>query len=231
MKVIHHNDKLGFGKYKDYTLSQVCQIDSSYVDWLINSVMEYVFELYDINYWTDVFEGHHNILPKDGLYLLAFRDDNHIDYKLEYYTAGTNIQNHYPLDGKEYDWYHCLAYHYIPEFSKLNEKWKYQIKGDRLYSIWALRTITNQIGYLWGGYGNGLFDYKKEEIESNFYGEEDGFKMDEDGIIRLYDEGYIATGDCEIFLGEFYFGRYSENYLGNHNSLYQYCFDSNKGIL
>ncbi|MCR4964418.1 MAG: hypothetical protein K6A41_02050 [Bacteroidales bacterium] len=224
MGIILHNEQLGFGYYKGYTLSQVCKMDGPYVKWLIENDEENVYELYDIDYWTDVFENYHNFLPKDGLYLLAFRDDNHIDYKLEYYTAGTNIQNHYPLDGEGRDWFHCLAYHYIPEFSTFDKKWKCLKKEDfrpNLYSVYAVRNVSSQIKYVWA---DKLFDFTKESIE-----EFHGCFLEKDGevVFHLYDE------DCGIaeewtFLGEFYVGIYSETHHGNHNRFCQYLFDNCK---
>lgn len=226
MGIILHNEQLKFGKYKGHTLSQVCRIDSAYVNWLIENINENVFELFDINYWTDVFECYHNILPKDGLYMLAFRDDNHISYKLEHHTAGTDIQNMYPLDGKGRDWFHCLAYHYIPKYSESNNSWKYHIKGDNLYAVWAVRNNAKQIEYSWGGYE--LFDYEKEHIREFPYA--CNFVMDIDGIIQLYNEGSIVP-DGETFLGEFYIGRYSEEHHGNHNSFHEYLINNNKKLI
>lgn len=222
MGIILHNEQLRFGKYKGYALSQVCQMDIPYVDWLLKNDEENVFELYDINYWTDVYENHHNILPKDGLYLLAFRDDNHISYKLEYYKAGTNIQNHYPLDGEERDWFHCLAYHYISKFSTTNDKWSDHLKeytSHNLYSIWAVRNVAKQIEYVWAGE---LFDYTKENIKEF---PDCCFEKDGDSVIHLNDKSCIGANGW-TFLGEFYVGIYSERHHWNHNCFCQYILEN-----
>lgn len=134
-----------------------------------------------------------------------------------------DIQNMYPLDGKGRDWFHCLAYHYIPKYSESNNSWKYHIKGDNLYAVWAVRNNAKQIEYSWGG-----FDYEKEHIREFPYA--CNFVMDIDGIIQLYNEGGIVP-DRETFLGEFYIGRYSEEHHGNHNSFHEYLINNNKKLI
>ena len=51
MGIILHNEQLKFGKYKGHTLSQVCQIDSAYVNWLIENINEN--SKYEINNLKD----------------------------------------------------------------------------------------------------------------------------------------------------------------------------------
>lgn len=225
MGIIRHNEQLKFGKYKGLTLSQVCQKDSSYVNWLIENVMENVFELFDINYWTDVYEDYHNILPKDGLYLLAFRADNHISYEIEYHTAGTDIQDFYPLDGRNRNWGHCLAYYYIPEFSESDNRWKCHIRNDNDYSLLAVRNVAKEIKYLWEV---NLFDYEKTKEEE--WPESYCFEKDENGRIQLFDEGCIVSDEV-TFLGEFYMGGYSENHHGNHNCFHDFLQRNNESLM
>jgi len=196
-------------------------MDSSYVNWLIEHASETIFELFDINYWTDVYDNRHNIIPNDGLYVLAFRDDNHISYKIEYFIAGTNIQNHYPLDGKKLDWFHCLAYRYIPKFS-MADKWRYHVSSDLFYSILAINDATSQVKYIWD---NMLFDYSIDSIDD--FPPCCYFEKNENGKYCLFDEGCIDNYWNMNFLGEFIFGRYSESHHRNHNNFYKLLFETN----
>lgn len=41
MKTLFLNDKLSFGKYKNYTLKYIAQIDWQYLIWLHNSYLKY----------------------------------------------------------------------------------------------------------------------------------------------------------------------------------------------
>lgn len=221
-RLIHSNDVLKFGKYYRETLDQVCEKDPEYLGWLVCNVNDInVYELNNINYWVNVYEGINDIVPRDGLYVLAIRSDNHMEYDLMSLKKGTNFNEFYGLDSPyNLKWENCIAYYYVQEYASTNKRWKYDIIGGKYSepSIWAVREGTDEIKYYWSSV---VFPCP-DEYGGTVYCE---FKMNGNGKIVLVESFYglisIENGkevDLDIeFLGDFFIGEFYGGLHRNHN--------------
>lgn len=218
-RFIHSNDLLKFGKYYWDTLSQVCEKDPGYVTWLVkNTFGSNVYELNNVNYWVDVYKDINNIIPHDGLYVMAIVSDNHMEYDLKHFTKGTDLNDVYKLDTlTDKDLEHCVGYNAIPQYTPNNERWKYTIGGrcnDRP-CIWAIK----EDGIIYYGWAGSYFGYDSEKeghlcctFQVNNCGEIVTFAMgDEIGPFdaREFDIGIEFLG--KLFITDF------TNLLINHS--------------
>lgn len=159
-------DTIPFGKYKGLTLESVYKQDPQYVQWMINNVSNYKIDL--IGGWQEILKED-DIAPRDGVYAIACRYDNHLGfevYKLKkgdlfwklYEKENAHLNGLYPID--------CLAYFIIPEYGSEQILWGDIMTNRQSVSVFAVQKkddIEYALSYQGWGMGK-TFEELKEGV-------------------------------------------------------------------
>lgn len=120
---IRERDIIPFGKYKGKVLLEVYAQDPDYVEWLIHNVTNYSIDLY--SGWKEILDVN-DIVPEDGIYVIACRGDMHLIFEIYNLKKGDRFWDLYEGENSHCNGWaivDCLAYHYIPEYSINNSYW------------------------------------------------------------------------------------------------------------
>lgn len=123
--IIKANGIIPFGKYKGQSLVDVYYGDPFYFQWMLDNVSNYQFDVGPYLGWKDILDKN-DIVPKDGIYIIACRGDMHLIFEIYDLKKGDRFCNLYEGDNIHYNGWvvvDCLAYHYIPEYNKSDIYW------------------------------------------------------------------------------------------------------------
>ena len=137
--VIGERDIIPFGKYKGKALLDVYSQDPSYVHWMADNVSNYKIEL---NYhWIEILKED-EVAPRNGIYIIACRYDNHLGYEIYKLKKGDCFWGLYKNENAHSDGYYpidCLAYYKIQEYSPDNKQWSHITTHNLCVNVFAIQ--------------------------------------------------------------------------------------------
>lgn len=168
--IIGERDIIPFGKYKGKALLDVYSQDPSYVHWMADNVSNYKIEL---NYhWIEILKED-EVAPRNGIYIIACRYDNHLGYEIYKLKKGDCFGGLYKNENAHSDGYYpidCLAYYKIQEYSPDNKQWSHITTHNLCVSVFAIQQGNNiEYALSYDGWGvERSFEELKEDILESF---------------------------------------------------------------
>lgn len=148
-------DVLSFGKYRGQQVCDVIDLDINYITWCLDNIPTFKLskdaeEAYNkFSSWT-IISSSDFVMPVDGVYLVACRGDNHIEYEIHKYQRGQRFWEFFEGENAHLNGWFCvepMGYYRLPllKYWKVNKK----PQGPDFYVVAILdnNDVVKEYGY------------------------------------------------------------------------------------
>lgn len=165
MKCYCLEEILPFGKYRGLPIREVIDLDFDYITWCLDNIPTFKLSkdaerAYDRFLPWIIVSSSDYVMPEDGVYLIACRGDNHIDYAIHEYHRGQRLWEFFEGENTiSFGWgfYEPMGCYRLPPI----EKWKVDKNPQRpdFYVVAILDNKDVVVEYSWA------FDWNESDIE------------------------------------------------------------------
>lgn len=160
-------DLLLFGKYKGLSIREVIDRDINYISWCLDNIPTFNLSMdaecaYNSFVTWRIIASSDYVMPDDGVYLIACRGDNHIEYEIHEYHRGQRFWDFFEDEKAHHNgWFivEPMGYYRLPQL----KNWKVDNKPQQP-DFYVVAILDNEDVAIEYGYAYNWDESDSEEI-------------------------------------------------------------------